>query len=65
MNYDTFEDELDAIRLAMSEEMKDMTPEEEVAYIKALSAPVLKEFGLRTVDHVKTDGQAVKEAVLS
>mgnify|MGYP000571173195 CR=1 FL=1 len=29
--FETFEDELDAIRLSLYEEVKDMTPEEEIA----------------------------------
>ena len=65
MDYNTFEDELDAIRLAIYEEIKDMTPEEEVAYIKSLSAPILKEYGLHTYSQIKTDEQTKKEAVLS
>jgi len=48
--YDTFEDELDDIRLRIYEEIKDMTPEEEIVYIKMKTAPVMKEFGIRTAD---------------
>jgi hypothetical protein len=66
MNHaNTFEDELDAIRLAIYEKIKDMTPEEEIAYLKSLSDPVLKEYGLRTVSRVKAGDQAEKETVLS
>ena len=56
---------MDAIRLAISEEMKDMTPEEEVAYIKSLAAPALKEYGLCVINQIKTDKQKMKETVLS
>ena len=65
MEYKNFEDELDAIRLAIYEEIKDMTPEEEIAYLKSRSAPVLEEFGLKTVNQIKADEQVKKEAVLS
>ena len=45
--FDTFEDELDAIRFSIGEEIKGMTPEEEVAYFHAQTEPVLKEFGIK------------------
>ena len=65
MGYKTFEEELDAIRLAIYEEIKEMTPEEEVAYIKAQAAPILKEYGLRTVNQTKTEEQRKRKSVLS
>ncbi len=49
------EDELNAIRISLYEQIKGMTPEEEVAYLKKLSAPVLKEFGIHTVKKQGTD----------
>ena len=61
MEYKTFEEELDAIRLAIYEEIKDMTPEEEAAYIQSLAAPVLKEYGLRSITQIE---QKMQEAVL-
>ena len=61
---DTFKEELDEIRVKLYEEIKDMTPEEHVAYIKALAAPILQEYGLRTVNQIKADEQMKKEAVL-
>ena len=64
MAYDTFEEELDAIRLAIYEEIKNMTPEEEVAYIKAQAAPIIKEYGLRTVNQIEGDEHVEKGAVL-
>jgi len=63
MAYNTFEEELDAIRLAIYEDIKDMTPEEEIAYIKAQTDPILKEYGLRTINHIEIDEQIKKEAV--
>ncbi len=45
--YDDFEDELDAIRLSLYEEIKGMTPEEEVAYITAKTEPIIKQFGMK------------------
>ena len=44
--YDTFEDWLDATRVSLYEEVKDMTPEEHVAYIHAQTAPIIKKLGL-------------------
>lgn len=41
--FETFEDELDAIRLRLYEEVKDMTPEEEIAYLKAQVEPLYQE----------------------
>ena len=43
------EDEIDAIRLALYEEIKDMSPSEMTAYIKAQVAPLEKQFGIRPV----------------
>ncbi|MCL1940352.1 MAG: hypothetical protein FWG09_00310 [Synergistaceae bacterium] len=60
---DTFEDELDEIRVNLYEEIKDMTTEERVEYLKSLAAPILKEYGLRTVNQIKADEQMKKEAV--
>lgn len=48
--FETFEDELDAIRLSLYEKVKDMTPEEEIAYLKAQVEPLYQEFGIRTSD---------------
>ena len=45
--YHDLEDELDAIRLSLYEEIKDMTPEEEVTYIKAETEPIMRQFGLK------------------
>jgi hypothetical protein len=61
----TFENELDEIRVKLYEEIKDMTAEEHIAYIKDITAPILKEYGLRTVSRVKAGEQAEKETVLS
>ena len=47
---ETFEDELDAIRLSLYEEVKDMTPEEEISYLKVQVEPLYQEFGIRTSD---------------
>ena len=42
-----FEDELDAIRLQIYEEVKDMTPEEFVAYSIAQAEPVMKQYNMK------------------
>ena len=65
MEFKTFEDELDAIRLAIYEKIKDMTPEEEIAYLKSRSTPVLEEYGLRTHNHINIEKQTEKEVVLT
>ena len=49
------EDELNATRIRLYEQIKGMTPEEEVAYLKKLSAPVLKEFGIQAVEERRAD----------
>ena len=45
--FNSFEDELDAIRLSIYEEIKDMTPEEEIAYFHEHTAPIIQEFHIR------------------
>ena len=62
---DTFEDELDEIRVKIYEQIKDMTIDERVVYLKSLATPVLKEYGLRTMNQIKADEQMKKEAVFS
>jgi hypothetical protein len=59
----TFEDELDEIRVKLYEETKDMTVEEHVAYIHSLAAPILQEYGLKAVNRIEADEQAKKEAI--
>jgi hypothetical protein len=49
------EDEIDAIRLKLREELKGVAPEEETAYVKSQVAPVLKEFGIRAAREIKAD----------
>ena len=61
----TFEDELDEIRVNIYEQTKDMTIDERVIYLKSLAAPVLEEYGLKTLNQIKADEQVKKEAVLS
>jgi hypothetical protein len=64
-NQNTLEDELDEIRVELYEQTKDMTIGERVTYLKSLAAPVLKEYGLRTLNQIKADEQMKKEAVSS
>ncbi|MBQ9418940.1 MAG: hypothetical protein IJU31_01040 [Synergistaceae bacterium] len=45
--YPSFEDWLDAVRVEISEEIKDMTPEETVEYFRRETEPVMKEFNLK------------------
>jgi hypothetical protein len=55
MDYNTFEEELDARRIAIYEEIKDMTPEEEIAYLREQVASVHEEFGIHTVSGINKD----------
>ena len=41
-----------------------MTVVEHVAYINSLAAPIIKQYGLKTVNQIKADEQVKKEAVL-
>jgi hypothetical protein len=43
------EEEINAIRVALYEEIKDMSPSEMTAYIKEQVAPLEKKFGIRPV----------------
>lgn len=44
--YDDFEDELDAIRLSLYEEVKNMSTDEMLTYIHEQTAPTIKKLGL-------------------
>ena len=64
--YNSFEDELDAIRLAIYEEIKEMTPEEETAYFRRKTEPILKRLGICAIEGKIVQRQVMqKEAVLS
>jgi hypothetical protein len=43
---DTIEDEIDAIRDAIYEKIKGMTPAEEIAYFRSQSDKIEQEFGI-------------------
>ncbi|MBQ9389036.1 MAG: hypothetical protein IJU07_02560 [Synergistaceae bacterium] len=45
--YDDFEDELDAIRLSLYDEVKDMTTDDMIAYLHEQTAPIIKKLGLQ------------------
>jgi hypothetical protein len=60
---DTFEDELDEIRVKLYEETKNMTVEEQVAYFNSLAEPIIQEYGLRTLNQIKEGEQVKKEAI--
>ena len=51
------EEELNATRIRLYEQIKGMTPEEEVAYLKKLSAPIRKEFGIQTISEKQATDQ--------
>ncbi len=46
MIYDDFEDELDAIRLSLYEEVKGTTHDEELSYLHAKTEPIIQKYGL-------------------
>jgi len=43
------EDELDAIRIELYEQTKNMPPDERIAYLRSLAAPVNKEFNITPI----------------
>ena len=47
LTFDTLEDDLDRIRLTLYEKTKNLTPEEEVAFIIADTEPVIREFNIK------------------
>jgi len=47
--------ELHEIRLKIYEQIKDMTPEEETAWYKMRTEPVMKEFGIKCSDSFVAD----------
>jgi hypothetical protein len=55
VGYSSFEEELDAIRIGIYEKIQDMTPEEEVAYLREQTAPIHEKYGIRTVSEIKRD----------
>jgi len=63
MTYATFEEELNAIRLAIYEEIRYMAPEDRVTYFNMQAEPIIKEYGLQTINQIETE--TPKEAVLA
>jgi hypothetical protein len=59
VNYNSFEEELDAIRIALYEKTKDMTPEEEVAYLRAQAAPLHEQYHYRVISHAGKKGEEI------
>ena len=45
--YETFEDELNAIRVNLYEKVKHRTADERIAHLDEQTAPVMEEFGIR------------------
>ena len=48
----TIEDEIDQIRLAIYEEIKDMTPAQITEYYRRKTDPIIKQYGFKMVDRV-------------
>ncbi|MDR0490338.1 MAG: hypothetical protein LBH28_03725 [Oscillospiraceae bacterium] len=55
-NVNNIEDDLNAVRIELYEKTKGMSPDEEVSYLKSLSVPILKEFGICTVNEMTSKG---------
>jgi hypothetical protein len=49
----TIEDDLDAIRDKIYERIKDMSPTEEVEYFNRVTEPIIKKYGLKTVNSAR------------
>ena len=64
-NPSIIENDLNKTRERLYEETKNMTIGEHVAYINSLTAPIIKQYGLKTLNQIKTDEQAKKEVMLS
>ena len=64
-NSNIIENELNKTRERLYEETKNMTIAEHVAYINSLTVPIVKQYGLKTLNQTKTDKQVEMEAVLS
>ena len=45
--YNTFEDWLDATRVSLYEEVKDMTIEERLAHLHEKTEPIIKKYGIQ------------------
>jgi hypothetical protein len=56
-NPNNIERDLNSVRVELYEQTKDMSPKERVVYYRELSAPVRKEFGIRTANEIKADTQ--------
>jgi hypothetical protein len=54
------EDELNAIRIELYEQTKRMTPNERIAYLRGLAAPIHKEFGITPIAGKRVAVQAVR-----
>ena len=59
VKYNSFEEELDAIRIALYEKTKDMTPEEEIAYLRAQTDPIHEQYGIRRAKSATKKEEAV------
>jgi hypothetical protein len=51
-NANTIQDEIDAIRIALYEETKHMTPEEFNDYVRTQTAPIIEKFGLKLISSI-------------
>ena len=49
MKIETIEDEIDAIRIELYEQTKNMSSDERIAYLRNLAAPIHEELGITPV----------------
>jgi hypothetical protein len=59
VKYNSFEEELDAIRIAIYEKTKDMTPGEEIAYLRAQTDPIHEQYGIRRAKSAAEKGKII------
>lgn len=59
----TIETELNATRISLYEQTKNMTCEERITYFKSLAAPVHTKYGLHTLNETRAEEQTKKEVV--
>jgi hypothetical protein len=55
-NYNYIEDEIDAIRIELYEQTKDMSPKERIIYLRKLAEPVNNEFEITPIMTIKKSG---------
>ena len=63
MKNNIVEDELDAIRIELYEQTKNMSSSERIAYLRQLVAPIHKEFGITPIDCCEASPQTPRQCL--